>query len=167
MADISTELAAIHAAKYGEEVRGSIADALEAMNEQAAAAQKWADGKDGSSDVPSTDPAYHNNAKYYSEQAATSATEAASSATSGPYALANEAPTFSATAAYAAGDYVIYSNTLYRFKAAHAAGAWTGTDAVEAKLGPDVAKTNSALNDQATMLGSKYMLFGSGGIHSS
>ena len=33
-------------------------------------AQAWAEGKRGDADVPSTDPAYHNNAKYWSEQAA-------------------------------------------------------------------------------------------------
>lgn len=32
-------------------------------------AQAWAVGKRGATDVPSTDPAYHNNAKYWAEQA--------------------------------------------------------------------------------------------------
>ena len=36
-------------------------------------AESWAVGKRGGTDVPSTDPAYENNAKYYSQQAATSA----------------------------------------------------------------------------------------------
>lgn len=40
------------------------------------------------------------------------------------------APDFSASTAYAAGDYVFYNNQLYKFTSAHAAGAWTGTDAV-------------------------------------
>lgn len=39
------------------------------------------------------------------------------------------APTFSSSTAYAAGALVWYSGTLYRFTQAHAAGAWTGTDA--------------------------------------
>ncbi len=42
-----------------------------------------------------------------------------------------EAKAFSATETYAAGDCVTYSGSLYRFTTAHAAGAWTGTDAEE------------------------------------
>lgn len=38
---------------------------------------------------------------------------------------------FSASTAYAKGDEVIYGGKLYTFTAAHAAGAWTGTDAEE------------------------------------
>lgn len=38
---------------------------------------------------------------------------------------------FSATAAYAVGDEVSYNGSLYRFTAAHAAGAWSGTDVEE------------------------------------
>lgn len=44
---------------------------------------------------------------------------------------AGDAKAFSATETYAAGDIVIYDGGLYRFTAAHAAGAWTGTDADE------------------------------------
>lgn len=44
---------------------------------------------------------------------------------------AAEAKAFSATEAYAAGDIVIYSDSLYRFTVAHPAGAWTGTDVDE------------------------------------
>jgi hypothetical protein len=32
-------------------------------------AQAWAEGKRGTAEVPATDPAYHNNAKYWAEQA--------------------------------------------------------------------------------------------------
>ena len=42
--------------------------------------EAYAVGKRGGTDVPSTDPAYHNNSKYYSEQASTSASNASSSA---------------------------------------------------------------------------------------
>ncbi len=40
------------------------------------------------------------------------------------------AAAFSASEAYSAGDICVYSNKVYLFTAAHAAGAWTGTDAV-------------------------------------
>ena len=39
-------------------------------------AESWAVGKRGGTDVPSTDPAYHNNAKYFSEQASAAKTAA-------------------------------------------------------------------------------------------
>jgi hypothetical protein len=39
------------------------------------------------------------------------------------------APAFDATAAYAANDIVAYDGVVYVFTAAHAAGAWTGSDA--------------------------------------
>ena len=45
-------------------------------------AEAYAVGKRGGTDVPSTDPTYHNNSKYYAEQAATSETTASNSATS-------------------------------------------------------------------------------------
>lgn len=56
--------------------------------------------------------------------------------------IANE---FSTSAAYAAGDYVYYQGNLYRFTAAHAAGAWAGTDATQVKLGGDVSDLKSAM----------------------
>ena len=36
---------------------------------------------------------------------------------------------FSASTAYAVGDVVVYQDQIYKFKTAHAAGAWVGTDA--------------------------------------
>ena len=47
-------------------------------------------------------------------------------------------PAFSATAAYSKGDKVIYDGKLYEFSAAHAAGAWTGTDVEEIGTQGDV-----------------------------
>lgn len=40
-----------------------------------------------------------------------------------------EIPEFSVSTAYSKGDKVIHDGSLYEFTAAHAAGAWTGTDA--------------------------------------
>ena len=56
------------------------------------------------------------------------------------------APTFSTSTPYSAGDYVWYSDTLYRFTADHAAGAWTGTDAVQASIGADISGLKSAVS---------------------
>ena len=46
----------------------------------------------------------------------------------------NFAPKFNTRTAYAADDYVIYQDVLYKFNAAHAAGAWVGTDADAIKV---------------------------------
>lgn len=54
--------------------------------------------------------------------------------------LATIAPTFSASTAYSGGSYVWYDSVLYRFTANHAAGAWTGTDAVSVVIGGELNK---------------------------
>lgn len=51
---------------------------------------------------------------------------------------AEKAGAFSATETYAAGDFVTHGGSLYRFIAAHAAGAWTGIDAEEIGTEDDV-----------------------------
>lgn len=67
------------------------------------------------------------------------------------------APTFSATTNYAAGAYVYYSGTLYRFTNAHAAGSWTGTDVTEAALANDVDDLKSAfMSEDYTTLADMY-----------
>lgn len=66
---------------------------------------------------------------------------------------------FSATTAYSAGQYVWYDGDgtgakLYRFTAAHAAGAWVGTDATQVALSNDVAELKSALDSKVHYLSS-------------
>lgn len=48
--------------------------------------------------------------------------------------LAAIAPNFSDSTPYTAGAWVWYSGALYRFTADHAAGSWTGSDAVSVVL---------------------------------
>lgn len=55
---------------------------------------------------------------------------------------------FDATAAYAVGDYVWYSGQLYKFTAAHAAGAWDETEVEAAALADDVSHLNRQLSDK-------------------
>lgn len=57
------------------------------------------------------------------------------------------APDFSASTAYAAGDYVWYNGTLYRFGTGHAAGSWTGTDATAAVFGNDLTVLKDSLGE--------------------
>lgn len=47
-------------------------------------------------------------------------------------------PAFSASSTYAKGDKVVHDGKLYAFSTAHAAGAWTGTDAEEIGTQGDV-----------------------------
>ena len=54
---------------------------------------------------------------------------------------------FSASKAYAVGDYCYYNGTLYRFKTAHAAGAWTTSDVEAAKLAHDVSDLKESINN--------------------
>lgn len=56
---------------------------------------------------------------------------------------------FSTSKAYAAGEYVIYNGHLYRFTAAHAAGAWSGSDATEVQLAEDVTDLKNTIDNQA------------------
>ena len=69
--------------------------------------------------------------------------------------IANE---FSTSAAYAAGDYVYYQGNLYRFTAAHAAGAWAGTDATQVKLGGDVSDLKSAFESEVPIFTNSFVI---------
>lgn len=71
-------------------------------------AEAWARGKRNGQTVSSTDPTYHNNAEYFAQQAATSAATANQIVFTG-----NLAPSYSSSAAYQIGDYVMYNNALY------------------------------------------------------
>lgn len=84
MANIEQDLQAIMDARYGRDVRQSIHDAIKDINDQEEGhveviegytedAEAWAVGTKGGTPVESTDPAYHNNAKYYSDNADDSA----------------------------------------------------------------------------------------------
>ena len=48
------------------------------------------------------------------------------------------APLFDASTAYAVGDYVIKDATMYRFKTAHAAGAWNASQVDEVTVGSEI-----------------------------
>lgn len=87
----------------------SAAASAESVQGYAGDAEAYAVGKRGGTDVPSSDVAYHNNSKYYSEQAGTSAQSAAESAAAAevwtahpPYIGAN-------------GNWYIYNTTTETF----------------------------------------------------
>ncbi len=54
---------------------------------------------------------------------------------------------FSASTAYAVGDYAIYNGSLYRFTTAHPAGAWNASHATAVQLAEDTRDLKSAIED--------------------
>lgn len=63
---------------------------------------------------------------------------------------------FSTSTAYAIGDFVFYNRKLYRFTAAHAAGAWNAAHVTEVTIGAEVATNTEeigALKNDFTQLG--------------
>ena len=117
-------------AQFAEELTGATA-AARAAAEDASDAEAYAVGKRGGVDVGSTDPAYHNNAKYWAQNA------------SG----ANLAQAFSTSTAYAVGDYVLYNNKLYRFTTAHSAGEWNSSQVAEVKTMDEVSSIKDDLSE--------------------
>lgn len=77
--ELDVQSSALNGAGGSESIIEYIQEAIEETQEKALESEAWAVGQRGGTDVPSTDPAYHNNSKYYSEQADTSATNAANS----------------------------------------------------------------------------------------
>lgn len=98
--------------------------------------EAYAAGTRNGVDVESTDPAYHNNAKYYKDQAA--------AIVGGDYVtrseLADKEETSTASKAYAVGEYLVYNSTFYRVTAAIAQGGTItpGTNVVSVKLGDEI-----------------------------
>ncbi len=76
------------------------------------------------------------------------------------------ATAFSATSAYAAGDTVIQGGGVYVFTSAHAAGAWTGADAVKVGDAADVnfLKINNGWIKQISTGGHVYDASGDTGM---
>ena len=99
-----------------------VVDELKENIDYAHDAEAWAKGTRSGSAVPSTDTTYHNNSKYYSEQASTKATQAANSATA------------AANSATQAAETVADTNT--RFNNAVAA-VTSETEVIDARVGAD------------------------------
>ena len=59
---------------------------------------------------------------------------------------------FSTSQSYAIGDYTYYNGSLYRFTAAHSAGAWVGTDAQAVQLAEDVVDLKNTLSHKADVI---------------
>ena len=121
--------AAYYADQAGSSASGASGSATSA-NADALKAEGFAVGEQNGTAVASGSPYYQNNAEYYAGQAAASAAASA--------AMTGLASAFSSSKSYKAGEWVIQGGKLYEFTADHAAGAWTGTDAVERPLSDEV-----------------------------
>ena len=65
------------------------------------------------------------------------------------------ADVFDTNTAYDIGDYVVYGDKLYRFIAAHDAGAWNSSEATAVSIGNEILSISSTLNDtDAALFGS-------------
>lgn len=62
------------------------------------------------------------------------------------YIAPEMAPEFSASTAYAVGDYVTYQGSLYKFTSAHSVGSWNSTEVTLVKLAEEVADLKSAID---------------------
>ena len=88
----------------------ALAQAVAAADGSAEDAEAWAVGKRNGTDVESTDPTYHENAKYHAQQASGSASAAAGSATEAA-GYASAWPGIEA--ALKAIGIVVYNNAFY------------------------------------------------------
>lgn len=96
------------------ETNAAASEAASKTSENAAAssesnAEAWAVGKRGNTDVSPSDATYHNNAKYYSEQANVNATNAATSA-SNAFTSETNASTSAVNAAASEANASTYAN---------------------------------------------------------
>lgn len=110
--------------------------------------EAYAKGTRGGEAVDSDDPAYHNNSKYYDEQAALekAAAQAAAETASAAYNVNLLAPNYDATATYKVGDHVIYSGGYYVCNTAiSTAEAWTAAHWTQLTLGKENSDLKSAL----------------------
>ena len=101
-------------------------------------AEAWADGEINGTPVGSSAPQYHNNAKYWSDQAAASAATLDAPKILGDFA-SYEATT-TASKAYKVGELLTYNGYLYRVTTAIALGGTitVGTNVVQTTVGDEV-----------------------------
>ena len=119
-ATVTQQAAQVHDdAETSSESAATASEAKETAVDKALDSEAWAVGQRDGEDVGSSDPAYHNNAKYYAESVGTSAqtaTEAAQTAT----AKASEAQASASAAAESARTFTIDATLTQSGQAADA-----------------------------------------------
>lgn len=119
------------------------AETAQGKSEDAAEdAEAWAAGTRNGSDVGGSDPAYHNNAKYYAEQAGSLVQNG----------LTIVAPEYDATQTYAVGEYVRYSGDLYRCTTdISTAEAWTAAHWEATDVGEELKSQSDTMGDLSNL----------------
>lgn len=131
-----------------QEARDDAVSAAGSSEDSADEAEAWATGKIGGTDVPSTADQYHNNAKYYSDQASGSATSASGSASA---AATSEDNAEAWAAGTKDGTAVQPTDPQYHNNAAYYAGL-AHDDATSAS-GSATTATNQALKSEGFAVG--------------
>lgn len=98
------------------------------------------------------DLAYPSNPTQVVDNVGTSITAAISQRAVTEMVGLDEYPVFSTTEDYKPGDTVNYQGKLYKFTAAHAAGAWTGNDIVEWSLKKEIKEISERIGKYAEQL---------------
>lgn len=112
----ASERRAANSATAASTSEGNAANSATAAATSESNAEAYAVGKRNGTDVPSTDPTYHNNSKYYSELAETSETNAAASEQAAKLSEQNAAASEDILSFYAnfiIPHFVIQNNRLY------------------------------------------------------
>lgn len=120
--------------QFAAEMTGAAESARDAAQD-ALDAEAYAIGTRNGTAVSSTDPAYHNNSKYFSEQGITAV---------------SVAPAYSASSTYAVGDPVTYNNKLYVCSTPiTTAEAWTAAHWTETSIGSQISDLKDDLSKLA------------------
>lgn len=119
---------------------------------QAGNSEAWAVGQRGGVDVPTTDATYHNNAKYYAEQAATDRTTAQTAATNAGQSATAAAE--SASAAAESARTLTIDATLTQ--SGQAADAKVVGDALETKAEIDGSYESMTVGNAEQLISSRY-----------
>lgn len=142
----NAKTAAVNAQTAAEAAQAAAEAAVGSIGDEVEQAEAWATGKRDGQDVPSTDPAYHNNAAYYAGQAGSAATAAAASATSAA-TEAEDAEAYGAGTrngtAVTSGDPAYHNNSKYYNNQATTAkntAVNAKNDAVDAKTAAQTAQ---------------------------
>ena len=102
-----------------------VTDLLDEIEDEVEDAEAYAVGTRSGVAVSSDDVTYHNNSKYYSEQASSNATAAANAAIATAiqtFISSTLASAYDSTKTYAVGDLLTYNSKLYQCKADALAG---------------------------------------------
>lgn len=148
--DAYTEAVAAGYQGTEEEFYAELADAAAAKAAAEASAEDaeaYAVGTRDGTDVGSSDPAYHNNAKYYAQQAATSATNAGNSATAAAGSAATA--TTKATAAATSAGNAATSETNAGNSATAAAGSATQAQQAAAAAAESARQAAGTVGDDS------------------